>query len=176
MSGPHRWTLADATPADAGAIGALERRIFLRPWSQTAVLAEIAFGHSAVVARSLGAGPPIAGYIFLRSAVQEIHIMKIAVEPSLRRGGIATRLLQEGLRRCREDRSLQVFLEVRPSNAPAREFYRKMGFACIGVRPGYYPESGEDALVLARRLDSADRAPYGMKYGKGKREWEIEGL
>ena len=47
-----------------------------------------------------------------------------------------------------------VMLEVRPSNTPAVNLYRKLGFNEIGVRPNYYPadHGREDALILAHDL------------------------
>jgi ribosomal protein S18 acetylase RimI-like enzyme len=46
-----------------------------------------------------------------------------------------------------------VSLEVRPSNAGAVSFYRRLGLEVIGRRPGYYPETGEDALIMGKSLE-----------------------
>jgi ribosomal-protein-alanine N-acetyltransferase len=61
-------------------------------------------------------------------------------------------------------------LEVRVSNTARRTLYRRFGFVPAGMRRGYYPENGEDALVMwatdvdgaayARRLaDDRGRVP-----------------
>ena len=44
--------------------------------------------------------------------------------------------------------AVSLTLEVRVSNAEAQELYRKFGFKPVGVRKGYYVETGEDALIM----------------------------
>jgi ribosomal-protein-alanine N-acetyltransferase len=63
-------------------------------------------------------------------------------------------LLREVIRVARERGAKNVFLEVRPSNAPALALYEAFGFNRIGQRRGYYPAhvGREDALVLALAL------------------------
>ena len=39
-------------------------------------------------------------------------------------------------------------LEVRLSNGPARALYQQFGFRPVGVRPRYYSDNGEDALIM----------------------------
>ena len=48
-------------------------------------------------------------------------------------------------------------LEVRLSNLPARRLYEKFGFRPVGVRPRYYSDDGEDALIMTT-LPLADAA------------------
>ena len=71
---------------------------------------------------------------------------------------IGTRLLLVLAREAiaREARSLT--LEVRLSNRPAQELYRRFGFAPVGVRKNYYAETNEDALVMWAH--EAQRAEY----------------
>jgi ribosomal-protein-alanine N-acetyltransferase len=47
-------------------------------------------------------------------------------------------------------------LEVRPSNAPARALYEAFGFEVVGRRRGYYADTGEDAILLARDLAAVE--------------------
>ncbi len=43
-------------------------------------------------------------------------------------------------------------LEVRRSNAAALALYGDLGYRQVGVRPNYYAEEGEDAIVMVRDL------------------------
>jgi ribosomal-protein-alanine acetyltransferase len=84
----------------------------------------------------------IAGFMVSRTtAVREREILNIAVAPEFRRRGVASTLigsLDNG----------EIFLEVRESNEPARQLYRKLGFAEIGRRPEYYENPPEAAVVM----------------------------
>jgi len=84
----------------------------------------------------------VAGFMVSRStAMREREILNIAVAPEFRRRGVASRLI------CSLDNS-EIFLEVRESNTPARNLYRKLGFGEIGKRPDYYENPPEAAVVM----------------------------
>ena len=51
---------------------------------------------------------------------------------------------------AREEGARVAYLEVRAGNRGALSFYRSQDFRPAGCRPGYYPDTGEDALLLAR--------------------------
>lgn len=88
----------------------------------------------------------------------ETHVTTIAVEPAFHRRGVASALLADLLWRGLS-RGFNAFsLEVRPTNTPARQLYQKFGFVPAGVRRHYYPDNGEDALVMW--LDDAGSEEY----------------
>jgi len=86
--------------------------------------------------------------------VDEIHLLNIAVSRAWQGRGLASGMLQELYERCHEEHAGSLWLEVRPSNAPARALYLREGFVDIGVRRNYYPaaEGREDALVMRREI------------------------
>lgn len=84
----------------------------------------------------------------------EVHLLNLAIHPDWRRRGIATRLMNHLLDFARERACRFVTLEVRASNQPARALYRGYGFEAVGVRPRYYAESGEDAVVMTLELET----------------------
>lgn len=90
----------------------------------------------------------IAGYAVTSLLGDAWHLMNVAVDPAHRRLGIASLLMRESLRIAGPD--LPVTLEVRPSNRGAIGLYRRFGFEEAGFRRGYYPDDGEDALVMWR--------------------------
>jgi ribosomal-protein-alanine N-acetyltransferase len=92
-------------------------------------------------------GDRLAGFLLFREiAPAEREILNLAVDPALRRRGVASRLIAEFLHSDEGD----VFLEVRESNEDAKAFYVRRGFAEVGLRPGYYHRPVEDAVVMKR--------------------------
>jgi ribosomal-protein-alanine N-acetyltransferase len=81
----------------------------------------------------------------------ELHINNLAVHPDWRRRGVARALLDFVLAEAREAGACQATLEVRRSNVPALKLYEGLGFSVEGMRPAYYSQPVEDALVLWRR-------------------------
>ena len=94
-------------------------------------------------------GERAAGFIVTRRVAEgEVEILNLAVDPAERRRGVATWLVGEAL----ASGAGRWFLEVRASNQAARKLYEKFGFQEVTRRPGYYQDSGEDAVVM--RLES----------------------
>ncbi len=94
----------------------------------------------------------VAGYIIYWVIAGEVHIHKIAVRTDLRESGIASRLMTEALRLSREEGASLCILEVGRSNNNARKLYEKFGFTVANIRPGYYAETGDDAVVMCLTL------------------------
>ena len=80
--------------------------------------------------------------------VDELHVNSLAVAPGRRRAGLATKLMQEVLARAKEEGAVRATLEVRRSNEAARALYERLGFAVEAIRPDYYTNPREDALIL----------------------------
>jgi ribosomal-protein-alanine N-acetyltransferase len=78
------------------------------------------------------------------------HVMNVAVDPSRRRGRIATALLQRLFEITAGDGRRGYTLEVRVSNDGAIQLYQSLGFEPRGVRRGYYTDNREDALIMWR--------------------------
>ncbi len=91
----------------------------------------------------------VVGFIVSRvTPAGEGEVLSLIVDPDLRRQGIGARLLENVMRMpCPT-----WFLEVRESNWPARNLYRKYGFEEVATRPKYYQDNGETAVVM--RLQS----------------------
>ena len=96
----------------------------------------------------------LVGIIVAWLIVDEVHVATIATHPEFRRQGIAKRLLSHALRELRNEGAQSSFLEVRTSNYAAQEMYRKFGYEKSGIRPRYYRDNDEDALLMT--LESLD--------------------
>ena len=81
--------------------------------------------------------------------LDELHINNLAVRPSVAAGGRPA-LLDHVLRVGRGWGRGRATLEVRASNQGAVRLYERFGFSVAGVRPSYYTNPVEDALVLWR--------------------------
>jgi ribosomal-protein-alanine N-acetyltransferase len=148
--------LAPARIEDIEGISTIEAASFAQPWQPLAISGELTVADSwhqvARVPAPDGNRTTIVGYILVRFLTDEMHIMKLAVDPRWRKRGTATALLEAAQREAVRRHAALMLLEVRPSNRAAIGFYRKAGFQTIGVRPNYYPKTGEDALVMSKRL------------------------
>jgi ribosomal-protein-alanine N-acetyltransferase len=153
-------SLAPMTLDDLDEVLEIERVSFHTPWSRGAFRYELTQNR---VARSLVVrlGRELAGYLCLWEIGHEIHITNLAVRPTLRRRGVARALLAHVLSGARRDGMELVFLEVRPTNLEAVSLYESFGFRVIGRRKGYYFDTGEDALVMEARLDTAAEPTSG---------------
>ncbi|BAB65224.1 MULTISPECIES: ribosomal protein S18-alanine N-acetyltransferase [Sulfurisphaera] len=88
----------------------------------------------------------------LPTLVKKGHVVSIAVLEQYRRLGIGTALLQASMKAMKEVYNAEeVYLEVRVSNSPAINLYKKLGFKEVKVLRHYYAD-GEDAYLMAAPL------------------------
>jgi ribosomal-protein-alanine N-acetyltransferase len=146
-----RFHTTDISMANIDGVAAIEQCCFQSPWSAAACAAEITMAAGGGFAVTCGSDGTIAGYIFYRVMVDEMHIMKIATLPRWRKQQIATALLQKAINLAREKGLWRICLEVRASNLPAVSLYQKFGFTLSGRRPGYY-ENREDAVLMNKNI------------------------
>ena len=125
----------------------IEAQVYPRPWSHSLFVSELALRASRayVVAK---VGRDVVGYAGLMMSLSDGHVTTIAVDPEWHRRGIGTRLLLTLAHEAIERGALALTLEVRLSNKGAQEMYKRFGFVPVGVRRGYYADTGEDALVM----------------------------
>ncbi|MBS4047664.1 MAG: ribosomal protein S18-alanine N-acetyltransferase [Alphaproteobacteria bacterium] len=120
-------------------------------WTETS-LRELLAMPGALALLALQGEQPV-GFILLRLAADEAEIITLAVQPQLRRQGVARRLLTVGLAKVTGRGAQQCFLEVAESNVAARGLYASAGFAEVGRRPGYYRDAAglsRDAILMRK--------------------------
>lgn len=130
---------------DLARILAIERDSFTSPWSPAMFAIETG-RPSSISLVATEPGGRILGYIVVTRQDLAWHLMNVAVARSSRRMGLGSALVREAISRL--PGRAQMTLEVRPSNLDAISLYKSLGFREWGVRPGYYPDDGEDALVM----------------------------
>jgi ribosomal-protein-alanine N-acetyltransferase len=134
--------------SDLDAIDAIEQRAYATPWSRSMFASEL--GKRSSICLGAFEGERLIGYIVNARYVDAWHVMNVAVDPDYRRRGIASRLFERLFELTADDERRGYTLEVRVSNADAISLYEKLGFERRGVRPGYYTDNREDALIMWR--------------------------
>lgn len=139
------------TLADLDDVAALERSIQAFPWTLGNFRDSLTAGHACWVGRENGR---LSSFAVAMRGVDEEHLLAIGVRPERQRQGLGAALLEFLCANARADGIARMLLEVRPSNVGALAFYRRLGFAEIGRRRGYYPtiEGREDAIAMAKEL------------------------
>lgn len=103
----------------------------------------------------------VLGFVGLWYTIDQLHVVTIAVDPTLQHRGIAQRLLIEVHTLAVEAEMKTIALEVRPSNERARHLYEWFGFQAQGTLRAYYSDNGEDAVVmLTPELTAPDYAAH----------------
>jgi ribosomal-protein-alanine N-acetyltransferase len=134
--------------ADLDAIDVIEKRAYATPWSRSMFASEL--GKRTSICLGAFEGDCLIGYVVNARYVDAWHVMNLAVDPDHRRRGIAGRLLERLFELTGDDEQRGYTLEVRVSNAGAIRLYERLGFVRHGVRPGYYTDNREDALIMWR--------------------------
>ncbi len=144
--------------ADVEAVHAIDALSFSLPWSERSYRFELTENHSAslyVAEHQVSETERwVVGMIATWLILDEAHIGTIAVHPDFRGHGIGRRLLAHCLYEMVSRGAEQAMLEVRRSNLTAQRLYERFGFEVVGIRPRYYHDNQEDALLMTlKRLD-----------------------
>ncbi len=139
---------------DIPQVYALDVASFSLPWPERSYRYEIEENdHSRPwVVEDIGATPArVVGMIVVWLILDEAHVATLAVHPDYRRRGIGQRLLANALLGAQKEGAMLAYLEVRKTNSGAQALYERFGFVVDGVRPRYYVDNGEDAILMSLR-------------------------
>jgi ribosomal-protein-alanine N-acetyltransferase len=143
--------LRPMTRDDLRAVMRLEEELFAPDtWTRSMYLEELGLTDTRWYLVAVDADE-VVGYAGLIAYPEEAHIATIGVTAARQGEGIGGALLDALLAEA-DRRSPVVLLEVRATDEATQGLYRRRGFQPIGVRPRYYPLSGEDAVVMRREL------------------------
>lgn len=133
---------------DLDGVLALQTSSFSNPWTADALKWELE--HSPVSRLYVLREPTgeIVGFCACWYLVDELHINSLAVAPDRRQQGLGSELMRGVLASAREEGAERATLEVRRSNDAARRLYEQLGFEVEAIRPDYYTNPREDALIL----------------------------
>jgi [ribosomal protein S18]-alanine N-acetyltransferase len=133
----------------------IERESFTAPWSEEAFRNELTQNLFAKY-MIMELEDQIVGYGGMWLIIDEAHVTNIAIREKYRGMGYGKLLLREMMKTAHWMGAERMTLEVRVSNERAQSLYRKMGFYPSGVRPAYYSDNLEDALIMWADLVPAE--------------------
>jgi [ribosomal protein S18]-alanine N-acetyltransferase len=139
----------------------IDMQSFSLPWSERSFRFEVTSNPASrcwVVEIQEGQdAPKVVGLIVIWLILDEAHIGTIAIHPDYRRHGLARKLLVRSLIEAHAEGAQTAMLEVRRGNLGAQALYTQLGFEVVGVRPRYYKDNYEDALLLTLSPLDADQ-------------------
>lgn len=156
--------------SDLEEVLAIEVQSFDDPWPAEVFRAELrhCWSHCRVLRR--GDAAAVLGYLVFWSVADEVHLLNVAVDPAERKHHYGTALLDYLRAFAVEQTARFITLEVRRSNAAALVLYEHAGFRPVGVRPRYYANNDEDAIVMLNDLGStSDVGPLPGRRGDDRR-------
>ncbi len=149
---PQPYLIQSAQPADLDGVMEIERLSFRAPWSPQVFVEELSRTWARVDVLRDVAGGDIVAFCNYWLVADELHLLNVATHPQQRRQGHASRLLAHLIEFGRRAACRLVTLEVRRSNEAAQRIYRRFAFKAVGVRPSYYVDDQEDAVVMLLEL------------------------
>lgn len=140
-------TFSKAELKDIPELLKIERAVFNSPWTEEAFLGEFTANQYAYYLLAK-LNDDVIGYAGIWLVLDEGHITNVAILPDYQGNGYGKALMQELISVAQKFGATHLTLEVRTSNQPAQNLYRKLKFQNGALRKNYYPDNGEDALVM----------------------------
>ena len=146
------------TEADLDAVVRIENDVYVFPWTHGNFRDSLASGYDCFGA---WIGHNLVGYSVVMTAVDEAHLLNLAVASQWQRLAIGAAVLRHVIERASADKRDMLYLEVRPSNIAGNRLYDRFGFKQLGRRRDYYPAvvGREDALFLGLSIAAANTDP-----------------
>lgn len=131
---------------DLPAVMQLDREAFFDPWSRETWQEELQNKIAIWIVEELG--KQVVGHAGLWIVAGEAQIMRVAVRKELRNQGLGLALTRALLQKAWDAGVDAITLEVRENNLAALKVYERCGFVSGGVRPGYYEDTHEGAVIM----------------------------
>ena len=146
--------LRKMTLADLPAVMVIEQQAFTNPWTTEMVKKELTQEWSTVllVEESTAAGWELRAFAIFWLVADEVHVLNVATDQAMRRRGFGRQVMDAVLAQGRAQKCRVAHLEVRRSNVAAQALYSSFGFRAVGLRPAYYQDDKEDAVVMVLDL------------------------
>ncbi len=136
---------------DIAQVALIEEDVYVFPWSPGNFRDSISSGYQCW---GCWVGSELIAYAIVMNALDEAHLLNLAVASSWQRRGVGAKFLTFLIGEARKLNKEMIYLEVRPSNIAGRRLYDQFGFTQLGLRRAYYPAvtGREDALFLGLNI------------------------
>ena len=131
---------------DAPCVAKIEAKCFSTPFSEADILGYIddPIWHFFVA----WLDDEVVGYISFTKIIDECQIVNVATTEKARGQGVGSALISALINFAEQSDIKKIFLEVRASNVPAINLYKKFGFLAVGVSKNHYSKPTEDAILM----------------------------
>lgn len=151
MSGSEKkYILAEMTIDDLQRVYEIECACFPTPWDIESYRREMENPVSFYIVARDGDNPVAFGGMWIIEG--HAHIDTLATDENHRRHGLGRMIINRFIHECKLRNVDEITLEVRINNEPAKNLYKSFGFVTVGIRPKYYTDTNEDALVMLMPL------------------------
>ena len=144
----QRFRTIPLSTEDLDQVIEIEKTAFPYPWSRNIFQRELTYDWAHLIGRLDDQSGRLVAYVNYWLVYDEVHVLNIAVHKDDRRHGHGAAMLDHVVAFSRMHRCATITLEVRRNNLSAQALYKRFGFKQVGIRPRYYVEDGEDALVM----------------------------
>ncbi|MGC8657454.1 MAG: ribosomal protein S18-alanine N-acetyltransferase [Desulfomonilaceae bacterium] len=138
---------------DLPEVMAIERTTVYSPWSENMFMREIDQKNPGLIMFRLRG--KLVGYFCFWKVLDEAHLLNLSIHDDFRGKGMGTFLMKYLEQMCINMNITSILLEVAISNYNAINLYNRSGFLRIGIRKKFYQETGDDAIVMQKRLKKA---------------------
>lgn len=151
-------------PEDLPEVISIDQNSFSQPWPEEAFEIELQNPNArcwvAETATLDGQKKHITAILVIWRVLDEAHIATIAVAEDYRGQGVGKLILQKGMHEAYKEGARLFYLEVRAGNIAAKKMYFYFGYEIVGIRPKYYKNNGEDALLMTLDLNAKKHAEF----------------
>lgn len=124
----------------------LDREAFFDPWSRDTWQGELQNKIAVWLVEEMN--NQVVGYAGIWVVAVEAQVMRVAVKKELRNRGLGFALTKALVQKAWDAGADAVTLEVRERNVAAQKVYERCGFVSEGVRPNYYEDTHEGAVIM----------------------------
>lgn len=137
------------TMEDLDEVSLVEKANFRTPWTKEGFESGLKDGNSSYfVCEDDGKIIGLCGYI---RSFEEAEVTNVSVLKEYRGKGFASAMLTQMIEFGEAEGVRDFTLEVRVNNKDAIHVYEKLGFVSEGIRPNFYDNPREDAMIMWRR-------------------------